>query len=71
MNRAEVFNLLRAHKAILSQRFGVTELALFGSFACDQAADDSDVDILVWFDGPVTSKRYFGVQFSPSRTQAG
>ncbi len=63
MNRHTVLNLLRAHKAILSQRFGVTDLALFGSFARDQAADDSDVDILVRFDGPATSKRYFGVQF--------
>lgn len=63
MNRHTVLDLLRAHKATLSQRFGVTHLALFGSFARDQAADDSDVDILVRFDGPATSKRYFGVQF--------
>ena len=63
MNRHTVLTLLRAHKATLSQRFGVTDLALFGSFARDQAADDSDVDILVRFDGPATSKRYFGVQF--------
>ena len=45
MNRDETLKLLRAHKAILAQRFGVTELALFGSFARDQATDDSDVDI--------------------------
>ncbi len=63
MNRDDVLKLLRAHKATLAQRFGVTELALFGSFARDQAADDSDVDILVGFDGPATSKRYFGTQF--------
>ena len=63
MNRHTILNLLRAHKATLSQRFGVTDLALFGSFARDQADDGSDVDILVRFDGPATSKRYFGVQF--------
>ena len=63
MNRHTVLDLLRAHKATLSQRFGVSDLALFGSFARDQAADDSDVDLLVRFDGPATSKRYFGVQF--------
>lgn len=63
MDRDDVLTLLRAHKAILSQRFGIEELALFGSFARDQAAEDSDVDILVRFDGPATSKRYFGVQF--------
>ena len=63
MNRDEVLNLLRAHKPALAERFGVTELALFGSFARDQATDRSDVDILVVFDGPATSKSYFGVQF--------
>jgi predicted nucleotidyltransferase len=51
------------HKASLSERFGVTDLALFGSTARDTAGEGSDVDILVSFDGPATSKRYFGVQF--------
>ena len=37
--------------------------SIFGSFARDQAADKSDVDILVRFDGPATSRAYFGVQF--------
>ena len=41
----------------------MTGLALFGSYARDQAADCSDVDKLVSFDGPATSKMYFGVQF--------
>ena len=63
MHRDEVLNVLRAHKATLSQRFGVTDITLFGSIARDQASKDSDVDILVRFDGPTTSKAYFGVQF--------
>ena len=63
MSRDEVLKLLRAHKATLVERFGVTTLALFGSTARDQAADGSDIDILVRFDGPATSKRYFGMQF--------
>ena len=63
MNRDEVLGLLREHKETLAQRFGVVELALFGSVARDRAEEESDVDILVRFDGPATSKRYFGVQF--------
>ncbi len=63
MNRDEVLNALRAHKPTLAERFGVNYLALFGSFARDQGTDGSDVDILVRFDGPATSKSYFGVQF--------
>ena len=63
MNRDEVLDVLREHKATLVQRFGVVDLALFGSIVRDQVTDDSDVDILVRFDSPATSKRYFGVQF--------
>lgn len=63
MNRDEVLKVLRVHKTILSQRFGVTNLALFGSVARDEVSDDSDIDILVRFDRPGTSRAYFGVQF--------
>ncbi|MDD9990632.1 MAG: nucleotidyltransferase family protein [Rhodospirillales bacterium] len=63
MSRDEVLALLRAHKATLAQRFGIADLALFGSFARDRADDGSDVDILVRFDGPVDWRRYFGAQF--------
>jgi predicted nucleotidyltransferase len=55
--------LLREGKAHVAREFGVTRLALFGSVARDEADEDSDVDIVVRFDGPATSKRYFGVQF--------
>ena len=45
------------------ERLGVVSLALFGSFARDQASETSDLDIHVQFDGPATSKTYLGVQF--------
>lgn len=63
MRRAELLQLLAEHKPVLAERFGVTALSLFGSFARDTARDDSDVDVLVRFDGPPTSNQYFGVQF--------
>jgi uncharacterized protein len=63
MKRQQVLEILDELKDILAKRFGVTDLALFGSMARDTAAEGSDVDILVAFDGPATSKRYFGVQF--------
>ena len=62
MNRDDVLNLLRAHKSTLAQRFGVNGLALYGSFARDQAAADSDVDILVQFAASPGWQRYFGAQ---------
>ena len=63
MNRSQTIELLRQSKATLASRYGVTGIALFGSLARDAAREDSDVDILVAFDGPATSQRYFGVQF--------
>lgn len=63
MDPRQTLELLTQHKVFLHERFGVTELALFGSTARGDRRPDSDVDILVSFDGPATSGRYFGVQF--------
>ena len=63
MNREQALTVLARAKPVLQERFGVTRLALFGSTARDAARPDSDVDVLVAFDGPATAGRYFGVQF--------
>lgn len=63
LGRDEVLRTLRAHKPILVERYGVTSLTIFGSFARDKATATSDLDVLVRFDGPATSRSYFGVQF--------
>lgn len=63
MKRSEAITLLAQSKPILAKRYGVTQLALFGSTARDVASSSSDADVLVAFDGPATSVRYFGVQF--------
>jgi predicted nucleotidyltransferase len=63
MDREQVLQLLTQHKPQLAQRYGVLRLALFGSTARNSTSSESDIDILVAFDGPATSQRYFGVQF--------
>ncbi len=63
MKRSKVLEILTRVKPDLTSRFGVIRLSLFGSTARDEAQSDSDVDILVSFDGPASSRRYFGVQF--------
>jgi uncharacterized protein len=63
MNRQATIALLTLHKEHLVRQFGVATLALFGSTARDSAMHGSDVDVLVSFDGPATSARFFGVQF--------
>jgi len=50
LTREEALHILRAHRAELRERFGVVELALFGSTVRNEARPDSDVDILVSFD---------------------
>lgn len=63
MNRAKALQILTEAKPELARRYGVVRLGLFGSTARDEARPDSDVDIVVSFDGPATSQKYFGVQF--------
>ena len=41
----------------------MSRLALVGSVARDEASDDSDVDIMVWFGGLTTATHFFGAQF--------
>lgn len=62
-NKDEVLAILTRLKPRLARQFGVTRLALFGSTVRNEARADSDIDIVVAFDGPANSKRYFGVQF--------
>ncbi|NOY81148.1 MAG: nucleotidyltransferase family protein [Kiritimatiellaeota bacterium] len=63
MRKNEALRRLKKHKPELEKRFGVLELALFGSTSRDAADEKSDVDILVVFNGPATSRRYFGLLF--------
>ncbi len=61
-DRDQILRLLSAHRQELAQRFGVKQLSLFGSAARDQLREDSDVDLLVEFDGDATYDGYFKLQ---------
>lgn len=63
MGRDQALTLLQQHKTALLQQFAVTDIAIFGSTARDEASDTSDIDILVRFDGPTTTEGFFGLQF--------
>jgi uncharacterized protein len=58
MRRADVLRLLSEHRDELRTQFGLSSIALFGSYARDEALPDSDVDLLVEFDKPVTFLGY-------------
>jgi len=61
MRREEALAILRGHLGDLT-RFGVKSLALFGSVARDEAGPDSDLDLLVEFEGTATFDRYMGLK---------
>lgn len=61
MRRDELLALLRAHFDEMVERFGVRSLSLFGSHARDTARPDSDVDLLVEFEGAPTFRGYMGL----------
>ena len=63
MEKRRVLSLLKKSMGEVRDDFGVTRLGLFGSTARDEAGKHSDVDVLVAFDGPATSARYFGLLF--------
>ena len=62
MRRDQVVRLLTEHRQDLRQ-FDVKSLALFGSVVRDEARPDSDVDMLVEFEGTATFDRYVGLRF--------
>lgn len=47
MNRNEIIQFLKDHKSELEQRFGVMKIGLFGSYARNEAREDSDIDIAI------------------------
>lgn len=53
LTKEEILKRLREHKAELQKKFPIASLALFGSYAREDHTDDSDVDLLVEFNGPI------------------
>jgi uncharacterized protein len=45
------------------RRFGVRDLAVFGSVARGEASATSDLDVLVDFEGPATFDGFMGLKF--------
>lgn len=43
--REEILRILRENKERLAEKYGITKLGLFGSFARGDATDESDVDL--------------------------
>ena len=62
MAREEVLQCLSSHRQELA-KLGVKSLALFGSVARDEARPESDLDLLVGFEGRATFDQYMELKF--------
>ena len=52
MNSAEIINTLRADLPLMKDTYDVEQIGLFGSYARDEANEQSDIDVLVKFREP-------------------
>jgi predicted nucleotidyltransferase len=62
MSRDQLIAMLRARYPEMCDRFGVASLWIFGSASRDELGEDSDVDLMVSFNGRATFDRYFGLK---------
>jgi len=63
MNR-DIQVILQEHKNYLVEKFGVMEIAIFGSYARGEQMKDSDVDLIVDFkEGWKTFDNYMDLKF--------
>jgi len=53
LNLLDIKNILLSHKQRLSSKYGLSNLAIFGSYARNQQTEESDLDILVEFNRPI------------------
>lgn len=47
MNKIDIIDYLSQHKSEFKEKYGVEQIGLFGSFARDEANENSDIDIFV------------------------
>lgn len=62
MNKNEVINKLKDLKPELSKKYGLTALALFGSYSRNDQTENSDIDLLIDLATPDTSN-FFNCSF--------
>jgi predicted nucleotidyltransferase len=58
MDKATILSTLRRVKPEFQQKYGLTEIALFGSYSRDEQTPESDIDLMVDFE-PIVAKNFF------------
>lgn len=49
----EILSTLRKHKSVLSEKYSIRRIAIFGSFARGDATESSDLDLMVELSQPI------------------
>ncbi len=62
MVRQAILDRLNAEAPALKRKYAVKSLAVFGSMARGDDHEDSDVDVLVTFEGPATFRGFMGLK---------
>jgi len=47
MTKSEILDYLKNHYTVLKEKYDVEAIGIFGSYARDEAKEDSDIDIFV------------------------
>jgi len=63
MTKNEILLFLREKKSFLAQNYGVTSIGLFGSYARDEAREDSDIDIAVEMKSEHKFMNFFNLKY--------
>jgi predicted nucleotidyltransferase len=63
MTKNEILTFLREKKSYLVEQYGVTSIGLFGSYARDEAGDDSDIDIAVELQSKNKFMNFFNLKY--------
>ncbi len=58
----EIRNLLREHRDVLAQRYGIAVVGVFGSYVRGEENSESDLDLLVDFLRPVSLLELVGAE---------
>jgi predicted nucleotidyltransferase len=63
MTREEIIAVLRGRLKEIRRRFSVRSISLFGSVVRGEARRDSDIDVLVVFEGKATFDAFMDLKF--------
>jgi hypothetical protein len=61
MTKKYILEFLHQHKKQLQENYGVTKIGLFGSYAREEAQEDSDIDIVVELDSKNSFRSFFAL----------